>query len=200
MEKNLKIIIIPVIILAISLILPIFVFNDQLEDNTNTIYPKTSQVVGGMPTDPAEFTNQNYRPYVGRYVTTDPLELEEKAHFIAKGTLVDVLYTQQMLNAEDPPVFFETGELVTISDITFFTIKIDEILKGSINDEEFSIRSVFPSKIRYEKDDTILVLFDEKNGGYVLNGGPYSMFKLKKGLAIGHEKTFPEDTLLNQLK
>lgn len=198
MEKNLKIIIISVIILAISIILSIFVFNDQLEDNTN--YPKTNEVVGGVPTDPAEFTNEYYRMLEGRYATTDPLELGEKAHFIVKGILVEVLHTEQLLNAADPIVLFETGEQTDVSSITFFTIKIDETLKGSINDEEFSIRSVIPSKIRYEKGDTILVMFDEKNGGYVLNGGPYGMFKLEKGLAIGHEKTFPEDTLLNQLK
>lgn len=202
MKTSLKFAIISIsIIVATSAILSIFVFK-LLDDDANSVAsPKKDKMKDGVYTNPVEFTNKHYIAIVEANTTTNQFDLLKTADFVAKGTLTEVINADQELTVTDPRVFDENGKPYGgLVPITFFTVHIDKVLKGSIHDEEFRIRSIIPSKIGYEKGDSVIVMFHEGRGGYVLNGGPYGMFKLRNGLAIGHEKTLTEDALLDRLK
>lgn len=184
------------------MILSVFIFK-PLEDGVNSVISPTNdkKMKDGTHTNPVEFTNKHYIAIVEANMTTNPFDLLDAADFVVKGTLTDVLYVDQELTVTDPKVFDNNKKQYEKSiPISFFTIHTDKVLKGSIPDEEFRIRSIIPSKIGYEKGDSVIVMFHEGRGGYILNGGPYGMFKLRDGMAIGDEKTIAEYSLLDRLK
>lgn len=73
-------------------------------------------------------------------------------------------------------------------DYTTYTIVVEAQIRDQINDETIRIKTVVPSKIGFEKGDTMFVMFSDVQGELMPYSGPHGFFKISEGEALDVKK------------
>lgn len=186
-------------ILGISLIA--IVMSVSLSSTENNIQTTSN---GFMPTDPSEFTNPHFTESVhALYATTDPFDIKEIAQYTAIGRVISVEYTS--FDNSNLGVDENGQEIEPQDDFTTYTIQVESTGKGDVSKDIIELKTPIPTRIGFEKDDKMFVMFENHEGEYLINGGPYGFFKISedeegKVQAIGHEITLPERFLVELQK
>ena len=153
----------------------------------------------GIATNPNEFTNKEYTPVYGQYVTIDAMELASLSDDVVKGTITNIEKQSILVANPDPAILNEDGTMFEPrADAIIYTIDVQSKLKG--NASIIEVTTIIPSKIGYSVGDKVLVMTSTFGDDTFLLGGPHSMFKLKDGKAVGHEFTFEESSFTEVLK
>lgn len=155
-----------------------------------------SDVTSGLyktETDSAHFTNTEYNPNAihAQWITVDPVEIAQFSDYVVKGEIVDITYDSIIVAEADPNFVIDGVPFVPTLDATVYTVKIHDNVKGQ-KSNTIEVTSFVPSKIGYNIGDKVLVMASSIEDRNEMIGGPFSMYKLEKGEAIGHEFTFDE--------
>lgn len=135
---------------------------------------------------------------VGSFIVTDPLKVTDRTSLMVKGTIVEIEDVTKYWNEYAESVPKESSDVRAEIKMTFYTVQINNVLKGNYTDDIITIRSMFGTHVNYQAGDQIIAMLSSENGDITPNSGPYGMYKIKNGDAIGHEKTLPEKMLLDR--
>lgn len=151
------------------------------------------------PKSPAAITQNHeteklYGPSaIGSFIDTDPVKIKEKTNLMIKGKLVGIENISEYWNEDAKPVSENDTDVRAKISVTFYTIKVDKVIKGHYGNDTVTIRSLFGTHVDYQKGDTVIAMLSDGDDGVLMPwAGPYGMYKIQNGKAIGHDKTISE--------
>ena len=192
LQKKLLIIILTILIVAAGMIGVAILYSAAVIPYSESQYTHPMW----SPTHVSEFGTDDYFPRsIVLYTTTNPFEIILLSDVIISGQITRIDKHQLDTFAPLKPTIIEPLEPPTL--VRIYTIDVDTIYKGEFTEElhELHVIVFFHSKIDYLKGDKVIFMLDGSTGQFSPTAGPYSMFKIKDGYAIGDEKTISVDKL-----
>jgi hypothetical protein len=145
-------------------------------------------------------TTKLYGPSgIGSFIDTEPTVIKEKTNLMIKGTIIGIENFYEHWNEDAKAVSENNADVRATISITNYIVKVDKVIKGQYDNDTVTIRSLFGTHVDYQKGDTVIAMLTNGDNGTIMPyAGPYGMYKIQNGKAIGHEKILPEQDLLNK--
>jgi hypothetical protein len=144
------------------------------------------------------------------YTATEPEDLKKDAEMIVKGEIVDKYTMIQSRDEFGNLVSNDSKKTVISEPYNVYVIKPTLQIKGDAGNEfKIKLKGGDLNGVKfqtgyneYQVGDTVLVMIDKLFDGefYQPIAGPYAIYKIANGKAIGHEKVLSEADLLVKLR
>lgn len=147
----------------------------------------------GVPTDPSEFGTENWIGSIGAsYSDRDIFKIKEKSQVVVKGTITEV--SKETIEVDDGTN--QNEETEPPMNVIKYTIDVKKVVKGKLKLKSIEIITLIDAKIDYSVGDQALFMLDKVNDEWQPYAGPNGMYKIKNGNAIGEQRTYKIDDVV----